>query len=202
MFSITWGPHLNKLLTKAKSRLGLLKRTCHFSKDKRQKRSFYLAMVRSIFEHCSQVWSPQYATHIEKCEALQKSAIKWINGDSFVSYSTEKYNKELKSLNILPMKLKFIYNDLVLFYKIANKLVPIVFPSYISVVQPESIRFTRSSAAVHNQTDISLSQCTAAVQLPHLMLLGIATFIALSNFGLNYTIPLGNVKACQHTKLL
>ena len=35
-------------------------------------------MVRSIFENCCQVWSSQYATHIEKCEALQKSAVKWI----------------------------------------------------------------------------------------------------------------------------
>ena len=50
---VTWGSHLDKLLTKAKSRLGLLKRTCHFSNDKRQKRTFYLAMVRSISENCS-----------------------------------------------------------------------------------------------------------------------------------------------------
>ena len=133
---LTWGQHLDDLISKANSRLGLLKRTCHFSNDKRQKRAFYLAMVRSIFEHCSQVWSPQYTTHILKCEIVQKRAIKWINGENFASYSNEKYYKELKNLNILPMKLKFIYNDLVLFYKVVNKLVPIEFPSYISVVSP------------------------------------------------------------------
>ena len=38
-----------------------------------------------------------------------------------VVIDVKKYNKELKSLNIPPMKLKFIYNDLVLFYKITNK---------------------------------------------------------------------------------
>ena len=51
---------------------------------------------------------PHYATHIEKCEALQKSAIKWMNGESFASYSSEKYNNKLKSLKILPLK-KQIY---------------------------------------------------------------------------------------------
>ena len=156
---LTWGQHLDDLISKANSRLGLLKRTCHFSNDKRQKRAFYLAMVRSIFEHCSQVWSPQYTTHILKCEIVQKRAIKWINGENFASYSNEKYYKELKNLNILPMKLKFIYNDLVLFYKVVNKLVPIEFPSYISVVLPETSRYTRSSAAVHNKTDVSLYSC-------------------------------------------
>ena len=159
---LTWGPHLDELISKANSRLGLLKRTCHFSNDKRQKRSFYLAMVRSIFEHCSQVWSPQYTTHILKCEIIQKRAIKWINGENFVSYSDNKYYEELKNLNILPMKFKFILNDLVLFYKIVNKLVPIEFPSYICVVLPETTRYTRSSAAVHNKTDLSMYSCKIA----------------------------------------
>ena len=57
------------------------------------------------------------------------------------------------------MKFKFMYNDLNLFYKIVNKLVPIDFPSYISVVVPEGTRYTRSSAAVHEKTDFTLYSC-------------------------------------------
>ena len=55
---LLWGAHCNALVVKASSKLGLLKRTCHFTTNKRQKRSFYLAIVRSIFEHCSVIWSP------------------------------------------------------------------------------------------------------------------------------------------------
>ena len=40
----------NKLYSKANSRLALLKRTCHFVKNREQKRKLYLTMVRSIFE--------------------------------------------------------------------------------------------------------------------------------------------------------
>ena len=50
---LNFNEHCHKLLSKASSNLGLLRRTCHFVADRRQKRSFYLAIVRSLFEHCS-----------------------------------------------------------------------------------------------------------------------------------------------------
>ena len=61
--NLTLGPHYDMLLSQASSKLGLLRRTCHFTADIRQKRSFYLAIIRSIFEHCSALWSPPYASH-------------------------------------------------------------------------------------------------------------------------------------------
>ena len=42
----TWGAHCDALVAKASSRFGLLRRTCHFTTDKRQKKSFYIALVR------------------------------------------------------------------------------------------------------------------------------------------------------------
>ncbi len=157
--SLTWGLHYDMLLSQASSKLGLLRRTCHFTADIRQKRSFYLALIRSIFEHCSVVWSPQYASHLSKFEAIQRRAIKWINGEPFASYSDEKYADELKKLKILPLKLKFMQNDLILFYKIVNKMVPIELPDHISVCKAEDTRLTRQNAAVHELTDTSTYRC-------------------------------------------
>ncbi|MCP4459028.1 MAG: hypothetical protein GY816_13550 [Cytophagales bacterium] len=157
--SLTWGPHYDMLISQASSKLGILRRTCHFTTDIRQKRSFYLAIVRSLFEHCSPIWSPQYASHLSKFEAIQRRAIKWINGEPFSSYTDDKYAEELRKLKILPMKLKFIYNDLVLFYKIANKMVPIEFPDHISVRKPEGTRLTRQNAAIHDFSDVSTYCC-------------------------------------------
>ena len=151
----TWGAQCDALVAKASSRFGLLRRTCHFTTDKRQKRSFYLALVRSIFEHCSVVWSPQNSTHLEKFVAIQKRAIKWINGEQFSSYSDDVFAIKQKELNILPIRLKFIYNDLMLFYKIVNKFVPVSLPGYITVCQPEGSRYTRRNAQIHDMTDIS-----------------------------------------------
>ena len=71
--------------------LGLTRRTCHFVFDIGKKRSLYLALVRSNFEHCSNVWRPVNVVDTCKFESLQKQAIKWINGEEACSYSDELY---------------------------------------------------------------------------------------------------------------
>ena len=165
----TWGAQCDGLAAKASSRLGLLRRTCHFATDTKQKRSFYLALVRSIFEHCSVIWAPQRATQLDKFAAIQKRAVKWINGEPFTSYSDEMFAAKQKDLNILPIKLKFIYNDLVLFYKIVNQLVPVDLPGYMTVCVLEDSRYTRRNAQIHDMTDVSsykssITPCTDALR--------------------------------------
>ena len=46
--------------------LGLTKRTCHFVFDRGKRRSLYLALVRSNFEHCSIIWRPVNAVEHPK----------------------------------------------------------------------------------------------------------------------------------------
>ena len=157
---LNWGPQYDNLLSNSISKLGILKRTCHFTTDTRQKRAFYLAIVRSLFEHCSTIWSPQYKTNLLKFSAIQRRAVKWINGEQFASYSEDKYNELLRKHQILPIKMKFIYNDLVMFYKIVNHLTPVELPDYITVCEPENTRFTRHTASVHNSGDNSKFSCS------------------------------------------
>ena len=152
---LLWGSQCDSLVSKANSKLGLLMRTCHFTMDKRQKRSFYLTIVRSIFEHCSVIWCPQDAKHLSKFEAIQKRAIKWINGERFQSYSKIMFDEKENEQKILPIRFKFLYNDLLLFYKIVNKLVPISLPEYITVAEAEQVRYTRRTAAIVDHVDTS-----------------------------------------------
>ena len=70
--------HRQAIITKAYQFLGLTKRSCYFVIDKRRKRSLYLAMVRSQFEHCSVILAPKLQRDIDKLENVQKRAIKWI----------------------------------------------------------------------------------------------------------------------------
>ena len=56
---LSWGNHCSQLAKQADMKLGLLRRTFHFTRNKRQKRTFYLTIVRSIFEHCSIIWYPE-----------------------------------------------------------------------------------------------------------------------------------------------
>ena len=55
---LNWEQQQNYVISKASRQLGLLMRTCHFIRNKYQKRSLYITLVRSIFEHSGEVWTP------------------------------------------------------------------------------------------------------------------------------------------------
>ena len=157
---LNWNEHCEKLASKANSQLGLLMRTCHFTMDKKQKKIFYLTIVRSIFEHCSIIWHPQSSNQISKFDAIQKRAIKWINGQCFEHYSDSEYLNKQKELNILPIKMKFRLNDLILFYKIVNSLVAIELPEHYTFIDGRELRFTRKNANIIDKKDRTSVTCS------------------------------------------
>lgn len=122
------------LYLQASSRLGLLKRTLYFVKDSNQKRAFYLALVRSLFEHCSVIWRPTTEVMSNKLEAIQRRAVKWILAEDGHHYNDFEYLMRLKNLDLLPLKYKFDYTDLVLFHNIYYKKTVVGMPNYISPV--------------------------------------------------------------------
>ena len=131
--NFSWTEQHNQIINKASQMLGLLKRTCHFVVSNHRKRTLYLAMVRSQFEHCSQIWRPVTPTQISTFECLQKNAIKWILNEEFISYSdNEIYLKKCSDINIIPINKKFDLNDILLFLKIINGYVHIGLPEYVS----------------------------------------------------------------------
>ena len=145
---------------KARSKLGLLIRTCHFTTNKRQKRAFYLAVIRSMFEHCSIIWYSYECTQLSKFDSIQRRTIEWINGEQFTSYGDNMLFEKQKELNILPIRLKFVHNTLTVFYKIVNKLVDVSMPKYIHKVHPQALRFTKTNANTIHCRDTSSYFCT------------------------------------------
>ena len=100
--------------------------------DVRRRRVLYLTLVRSQFEHCSPIWRPCFETMVLKFENFQKRCIKWILSEEELSYSEfEVYVRKCKQVNILPLRQRFILNDLILLHKIVNALVPICLPHYL-----------------------------------------------------------------------
>ena len=126
-----WNDHCASILAQAINKFNLMRRTCHFVKNKSKKRMLYLTLVRSLFEHGSVIWAPQFVTIVDKFESLQKKCIKWIRNEQFTSYSTAEYIYALKDLDILPMQQKFIYTDIVTFHKIVHKMIPVAMPDTI-----------------------------------------------------------------------
>ena len=125
--------HLCKLLSKANQQFGLTKRTCSFVKDIRRRRSLYLALIRSQFEHCSQIWRPTTKSKLKKLDAFQKKCIKWILSEEYINYqSYDAYVKKCRQVNILPLSKRFDLNDLILFHKIVYGMSSLDMPHYLS----------------------------------------------------------------------
>lgn len=61
--------HIDSIVTKASSALGFVKRFCHDIPDTHTLKSFYCALVQSIFEYGSLVWLPYYGIHKDKIES-------------------------------------------------------------------------------------------------------------------------------------
>ena len=129
--TLNWTQHQSIILSKALCEFNLLRRTCHFVKNPSKKRTLYLTIVRSLFEHCSPIWCPTQNSIACKFEPFQKRCIKWILNEQFHSYSESEYLKKLHKLKIMPFLNKFNFSDLNLFYKICNGLVPISLPEYV-----------------------------------------------------------------------
>ena len=117
-------------------------------------------MVRSIFEHCCQVWAPQEKNSLHAFDLLQKRAIKWISKESHLSYSDHIFLKKQRNLDILPMKYKFLFSDLILFYNIINNNVQIKLPNYVNCIKPQEIHnVTRSNFKISQGTDHLQYRC-------------------------------------------
>ena len=130
---LTWDSHHDFICKKASRQLGLLRRTCHFVKNPYKKRSLYIMIVRSLFEHCGELWAPVEYVAANKFEPIQKQAVKWITNKQSSFLNESDYHNTLKKLNLLPMSLFFGLKKLRLFHKSLNNIIPISFPKYITM---------------------------------------------------------------------
>ena len=135
--TLNYHDHCMTLYSKASSRFGLLKRALHFVKDKRKKSAFYLAIVRSLFEHCGVIWRPTSPTAINKLESIQRRAVKWILSEEGHHYNDLEYTNRLKDLDLLPLQYKFECSDLVVFHKIFYNLSVNSIPEYLTLKSEE-----------------------------------------------------------------
>ena len=129
--TLKWGTHQQFILSKANNMFNLMRRTCHFVKNSTKRRTLYLTLVRSLFEHGSVVWAPTSQKTILAFEALQKRCVKWVLNEQFQSYTSAEYALKLKQLDILPLQDKFALTDLKIFHKIVHNIIPIDLPDFL-----------------------------------------------------------------------
>ena len=131
--NFSFNGHCDKIISRANQKLGMLRRTCNFVNDVKRRRILYLTLVRSQFEHCSQIWHPNNSTLMRKFENVQKKCLKWVLCEEEMSYNNKDvYIRKCKQVNVLPMNKRFVLNDITLFHKIVYNLIPVKLPDYLS----------------------------------------------------------------------
>ena len=138
--NLTWTTQVRQQVSKASKLLGYIRRNTMFVTDISPRRTLYLALVRSHFGYCSQIWAPQNIDLINMLERTQRRATKYILN---LPFSTDiDYRTRLRSLQLLPVSYWHEYLDLTLFFKITHGFVESSAPPVIQVTH----RATRSSS--------------------------------------------------------
>ena len=126
-----WKEHIDMLISKASARLGLVKRSSFFVNNVKRRRVLYLAMIRSLFDHCDNIWRPTSPSVIERFEKIQKRSVKWIINKENISLNNDDYLKILYDLKLLPMGFKFLISDLTFLHKMYYGFSAVCLPVYI-----------------------------------------------------------------------
>ena len=121
-------PHQNYTLNKAITHFNLLRRTCHFVNCSKKRRTLYLTLVRSLFNHCSQIWRPT-GPAVAPFENFQK---RWVLRESYTAYTEADYLKKLDNLKILLFEYYFLINDLIVFHKVIHNSIPASLPQKVT----------------------------------------------------------------------
>ena len=122
---LSWSTHIDKISNKDNKILGLIKRICKGFQDVSTLRTLYLALVRSLLECCSVVWSPQKSRKISKLERIQRRATK------FILKTNDDYEQRRKRLNLLSLEQRRFLFDVLFLYKALNGYINIDLFTYV-----------------------------------------------------------------------
>jgi hypothetical protein len=127
--TLTFDYHINRIIGKAYSRVGVLYKG-FASRDARILKQAYITYVRPVLEYASSVWSPYLLKHINAIERVQKQFTKRIPSLSHLTYP-----ERLAAINLEPLELRRLKADLVLYYKCFNNLIALPYADYFTLSQ-------------------------------------------------------------------
>ena len=108
--NLSWNQHVDKITAKANRVLGLVKRTCRDLKDIDTMNTLYCSLVRPLLEYSCETWNPHTKRNIDKLEAVQRRATRWI------TRSNDDYDNRLSNkLKLLSLSNRRFTRDVTFF---------------------------------------------------------------------------------------
>ncbi len=128
--TLGWTKHIKGKVSKANSTMGLIKRTVGFKAPQKVKQVLYNALVKSVLDYGSLIWSGTTRYNMSLIEGVQRRATKYILKDY-----TSTYNERLVKLKMIPLNYGFEISDLMFFYKCLHNMFDYNMRNIVSVVQ-------------------------------------------------------------------
>jgi hypothetical protein len=122
---LKFSQHINDIVVRAHQRSALILR-CFKTNDPHLLFRAFSTYVRPILEYCAPVWNPCYITYIKKIESVQRRFTRRLFRSDSVTYADR-----LKFLMAESLELRRLKADLLLMFKITNKLIAIDGESFI-----------------------------------------------------------------------
>ena len=124
--NLTWEDHINHLYKQLSQNLFLLSKLKPYLNTFALK-IFFNAHIISRINYSQSVWSQAANSHIKRIDSLYRRAIKMISNEKNVSTT-----KKILNLNCLPLQEHFMYNSVLLTFKIQNNLTPNYLKQFIT----------------------------------------------------------------------
>ena len=118
---LQWDQHINNITSKANKTLGFLRRNLKIPSI-RIKEQAYQTLVRPLVEYASSVWDPYTKTEINKIEAVQRRAARYVINNH---RNRSSVSNMLQRLKWRPLENRRKDARLVMMYKIDRELVAI-----------------------------------------------------------------------------
>ena len=122
--NLSFSDHINKIAKRASSSLGMIRRNLQFCPLECRKAA-YVSLVRSLMEYSSVVWDPHLQKDIDKLEAVQRRAARFIKKD-YSSRQPGCVTHMLADLDLPPLQERRRRLRLTFFFKIVKGHFPAI----------------------------------------------------------------------------
>ena len=110
----SWNQHVHKITAKANRVLGLVKRICRDLNDVDTMRTLNCSLVRPLLEYSCETWNPHTKRNIDKLEAVQRRATRWI------TRCDDDYDTRLSKLKLLSLFDRRFIRDFTFLFNVIN----------------------------------------------------------------------------------
>ena len=114
--NLTFQPHIGNIISKANSRVGIIKRTFNKLNEENFK-ILYKSLVRPILEYCTPIWFPLNKREAEEIEKVQRRATKLVS-----TIRNKTYEDRIQDLNLTTLYLRRKRTDMIQTFKIFKGL--------------------------------------------------------------------------------